>query len=206
MMARRTKEEADVTRRALLKAALAVFSRQGYSATRLEDIAAEAGVTRGAIYHHFGSKPELYTEMVAEYNKPIMQIVIDAIAEGGTFVDILRRQFIRLCAAIEDEPDLRAIQEIATTKTELTPELAEGIASKLQNMDAQLEFLTNGFAQAIENGELRATLDPEQAALAYFSLLNGYALMWLLNQSGFSIKDGAAQTVDMFLQGVVTPS
>jgi TetR/AcrR family transcriptional regulator, acrAB operon repressor len=206
MMPRRTKEEADITRQTLLRAALVVFSRQGYSATRLEDIAAEAGVTRGAIYHHFGSKPELYTEMVVEYNKPIMQIVMEAIAEGGTFVDILRRQFIRLCAAIEDDPDLRAIQEIATTKTEMTPELAEGIATKLQSMDAQLEFLTEGFAQAIENGELRATLDPKQAALAYFSCLNGYALLWLLDQSAFSIKNDAPGIVEIFLQGVLAPS
>ena len=45
----RTKEEAEVTKQRLLKAALDVFSRKGYADTRLEDIAAEAGVTRGAM-------------------------------------------------------------------------------------------------------------------------------------------------------------
>ncbi len=56
---RKTKEEAAETRQALLRAALAVFSRQGYAATRLEDVAHEAGVTRGAIYWHFKSKADL---------------------------------------------------------------------------------------------------------------------------------------------------
>ena len=51
---RRTKEEAEQTRRALLDAGLRVFSRQGYAAIKLEDIAREAAVTRGAIYWHFG--------------------------------------------------------------------------------------------------------------------------------------------------------
>jgi AcrR family transcriptional regulator len=57
---RKTKEEAEITRQNLLKAALVVFSRRGYNATRLEDIADEAGVTRGALYHHFGDKESLF--------------------------------------------------------------------------------------------------------------------------------------------------
>lgn len=202
-MARKTKEEADITRHALLKAALAVFSRQGYSATRLEDIAAEAGVTRGAIYHHFGSKTDLYLEMVGEYNKPIQRIVEDAIAEGGTLVDMLRRQFVRLCAAMEDDEDLRAIQEISTTKTEITPELAQGMALKLQSMEAQLDYLTQGFAEAIACGELDSSLDPKLAALGFFSYLNGYSVLWLLDQSAFSIKALAPQMVEMYLRGIL---
>ncbi|MCL4562239.1 MAG: TetR family transcriptional regulator, partial [Chloroflexi bacterium] len=58
---RRTKEEAAETRDLLLKSALSVFSQKGYSATTLGDVARAAGVTRGAIYWHFGSKAELYT-------------------------------------------------------------------------------------------------------------------------------------------------
>jgi TetR/AcrR family acrAB operon transcriptional repressor len=54
-MMRRTKEEAEITKQNLLQAALEVFSRMGYSATRVEDIARQADVTTGAIYHHFGA-------------------------------------------------------------------------------------------------------------------------------------------------------
>lgn len=60
-MARRTKEEGALTRESLLRAALAAFSTKGYAAATLEDVAAKAGITRGAIYWHFGSKAELYT-------------------------------------------------------------------------------------------------------------------------------------------------
>ena len=63
-MMRRTKEEAEQTRQDLLDAALTVFSQKGYTATRLEDVARAAGVTRGAIYHHFGSKAELYSALI----------------------------------------------------------------------------------------------------------------------------------------------
>ena len=63
---RRTKEDAALTRETVLDAALAVFSRQGYAATTLDHIAQEAGVTRGAIYWHFGGKAELYNALVEE--------------------------------------------------------------------------------------------------------------------------------------------
>jgi TetR/AcrR family acrAB operon transcriptional repressor len=202
-MVRRTKEEAEITRQALLKAALAVFSRQGYAATRLEDIADEAGVTRGAIYHHFGSKPDLYTEMVVEYSQPLMQIIQQSIDEGGTLVDVLRRQFIRMCAALEDDDDLRAIQEISVTKTEMSPELAKGIAAKLESMGQINDMLCRGFQEAIDTGVLRADLDAPDCSIAYSSYLNGYALMWLLDQSAFSIKARAPQMIDIFLRGVL---
>jgi TetR/AcrR family acrAB operon transcriptional repressor len=54
---RRTKEDAEQTRQDLLDAALTIFSKKGYTATRLEDIAKVAGVTRGAIYHPICSWP-----------------------------------------------------------------------------------------------------------------------------------------------------
>ena len=61
---KRTAEEAEQTRQELLDAALAIFSRTGFEAARLEDIAKTAGVTRGAVYHHFGGKPELYLALL----------------------------------------------------------------------------------------------------------------------------------------------
>ena len=53
---RRTKEEAEITKHNLLAAGLEVFSRKGYKATRVEDIARQANVSTGAIYHHFSGK------------------------------------------------------------------------------------------------------------------------------------------------------
>ena len=61
---RRTKEAAENTQRELLDAALTTFGQKGYEATRLEDIARRAGVTRGAIYHHFSNNADLYKALV----------------------------------------------------------------------------------------------------------------------------------------------
>ncbi|MDV7394715.1 TetR family transcriptional regulator, partial [Arthrospira platensis SPKY1] len=63
-MVRKTKEEAWETRQRILDAAEQVFQRQGVSRTSLSHIAAEAGVTRGAIYWHFKNKVDLYDAMI----------------------------------------------------------------------------------------------------------------------------------------------
>lgn len=63
---RRTKEKAERTRGAILNASLKVFSTKGYTRTRFEDVAKEAGVTRGAINWHFDNKGALHCCAVAE--------------------------------------------------------------------------------------------------------------------------------------------
>ncbi len=50
---KKTKEESDLTRQAILDAAMVVFSKKGYSQTTLVEVAKEAEMTRGAIYWHF---------------------------------------------------------------------------------------------------------------------------------------------------------
>ncbi len=63
-MARRTKEEAARTRLKILKAALDLFSKKGYDKTTFEDIAVRIKLTKGAVYWHFSSKPELLRQLV----------------------------------------------------------------------------------------------------------------------------------------------
>ncbi len=75
-MARRTKEEAQETRRCILDAAVRVFAQQGVANASLTDIAQEAGVTRGAIYWHFANKADLINslwEQVQSFYAPLTQ-------------------------------------------------------------------------------------------------------------------------------------
>jgi AcrR family transcriptional regulator len=62
----RREEYAEATRRALLDAAAELFSTRGYAATSIEDVVRSARVTRGALYHHFSGKRELFETVFAE--------------------------------------------------------------------------------------------------------------------------------------------
>jgi AcrR family transcriptional regulator len=70
------------TQQAILEAALRVFARAGISAATLEDIAAEAGVTRGALLWHFHSKDELLSSIIKHYGPhSVLRPVIEKIEE-----------------------------------------------------------------------------------------------------------------------------
>ena len=84
-MVRRTQAEADKTRNDILQAARKLFELQGYSATTIDDIAGDAGVTKGAVFHHFSSKEKLFTEVWTE-----LQTEMDAIARAASAANVSR--------------------------------------------------------------------------------------------------------------------
>jgi TetR/AcrR family acrAB operon transcriptional repressor len=199
---RRTKEEAEITRQHLLKKALVVFSKKGYAAATLEDIASEADVTRGAIYWHFGSKAELYNTLVREYSDRGNAIVQQAASEGGTLIEILRRVFIRQLEAIEDDRDLRALMELYLFKTGLVPELEEGRQQQIESGTGLIEMIAGIMGQGIELGLLRSDVDPKEMARAYLAFQNGLTQLWLTAPDQFSLKVSANSFADILIAGL----
>jgi AcrR family transcriptional regulator len=68
----RRRRNFEETRSALLAAAATVFARKGYSGASLEEIAAIAGFTRGAVHHHFDSKEELFLAVIARHDEELL--------------------------------------------------------------------------------------------------------------------------------------
>lgn len=69
--ASRKVEQGDATRRDLLIAARSIFGHRGYAATSLQSIVAEAGVTKGAFYHHFNGKQEIFAKVFEDVHREI---------------------------------------------------------------------------------------------------------------------------------------
>jgi TetR/AcrR family acrAB operon transcriptional repressor len=200
---RRTKEEAARTRQDILKSALIVFGEKGFSAATLTQIAAEAGVTRGAIYWHFDNKAELYNTLIENYSAYGAAIGEQAIADGGSFVDILRRIFVRQLQAVEEDPDLRAIMEIHLFKTGLDPELQTTLLQKIQSGQALLEGISAAMSMGIAAGELRADIDPLEMARAFLAFQNGLIYLWLLSPDSFSLRASAESMAEILVGGVM---
>jgi len=199
---RRTKEEAAVTRATLMKTALSVFSVKGYAAATLEDVAKAAKVTRGAIYWHFKSKAELYNILVLEFSERGAAVVQQAVAEGGTLIEILRRVFIRQCALIEEDKEARAVMELALFKTGLEPELQPGRKKQLEAGNALVSGLTDAMQQGIAQGVLRKDIDPADMARAFLALENGAIQMWLVSPRSFSLKASAESFAKILVSGL----
>ena len=202
---KRTKEEAAVTRATLLKAALSVFSAKGYAAATLDDVAKAAKVTRGAIYWHFKSKADLYNTLIQEFSARGAAVVQQAVAEGGTLIEVLRRVFVRQCALIEEDKEARAVMELALFKTGLNPELQTGRKKQVEAGSALLEGLTGAMQQGIAQGVLRNDLDPADMARAFLAFENGIIQLWLTTPRSFSLKQSAESFADILMGGLQKP-
>lgn len=201
---RRTKEEAEITKQNLLNAGLQVFSRKGYAATRVEDIAEQADVTIGAIYHHFGGKSDLYIALVERGDAKTNRLAQQVIAQGGTPATILKRLLVRLFQFLEEDSEYRAVVELFMNKTETIPELGAISEQSLAGRRQLAHYLANLIEQGVEVGEFRSSFSPEDAAIALVGFMNGMALIWVQDQEYFSINERAENFVDLFLASMAT--
>jgi AcrR family transcriptional regulator len=106
---RRTAQEAAGTRAALLAAARQLFSEKGFLDTRLEEVGARAGVTTGAVYHHFRDKRELFATLFLELEQEL-----DATARAAAVAALggPREAFMAGCRAyleFAQRPDFQRI-------------------------------------------------------------------------------------------------
>ncbi|HZR40973.1 MAG TPA: TetR family transcriptional regulator [Ktedonobacteraceae bacterium] len=199
---RRTKEDAAITREQLLKAALHIFREKGYVETTLDDIAKEAGTTRGAVYWHFGNKAELFNTVIREQYIRMSKKLLDAQPKDGTPLQILRSIALMWMVVVEEDPEFRAMLEMLIAKTGLVPELEKGIQDKIQGTRAIIQYYADLIRQGIASGEIRPDVKPELAATTMLGMVNGVSNIWLFDPSSFSLKAYAEGAVDIFIRGI----
>ncbi len=99
-MTSRKAEQSDATRGALLSAARDLFTEHGYTATSTNEIADRAGVTRGALYHHFAAKDDLFRAVFELLEAEIAERVAREALAGADPLEQLRlgcRAFLDAC-------------------------------------------------------------------------------------------------------------
>lgn len=199
---RRTKEEAERTRQDLLDAALVVFSRDGYAAARLADIAAEAGLTRGAIYHHFENKAALYMALIQRANDEQQAVMQEAIARGGDIADITRRIMVSTLQSLA-RPTFRRVMALSLFKVADSAELGDLVQKRRQEAVDLVEGIAGIMAQGVDAGLFRAGLDPHTAARAFLAYQQGLTRLWLANPQAFAIDRQAASLADVYMRGIL---
>ncbi|GIX24834.1 MAG: hypothetical protein KatS3mg122_2065 [Caldimonas sp.] len=203
-MARRTKEEAEQTRRAILAAARRCFHAQGVSMTSLEDIAKEAGVTRGAVYWHFANKGELIDAMFDEVSIPFIDrldytLLLDPKADARNRL----RNFLRQLIGSIDDPELRVVMEILEFKCEFVGERSEDLSDWIAHSQDLIGKLERTYEQARLEGTLRPDITPRLAALETKCFLGGLLRLRLLRLPELEPLDSAHALIDAYLQGVL---
>jgi TetR/AcrR family acrAB operon transcriptional repressor len=200
---KRTKEEALETRQQILYAGLEIFSSKGFAVATLEEIAAQAGVTRGAVYWHFDGKAGLYSALVEEIQSRSSSVVLSAVAEGNSFTEVLQLVFIRLLVAVEEDKEFRSIIELGLQQTAGIQELEDVRQTQLQSGRALLSGIASAIQQAADDGEIRSDLDPAEIVRGFLALQNGLIYQWLADPDEFSLSQIGPSIFQIYLQGIL---
>lgn len=143
-------------------AALACFTERGFAATRLDDIAERAGVTRGTLYLYFESKEELFKAVVRSSIGPVLSHVKDMVEdETAPSPARLRQVLLAIPAAVLNSP-VSALPKLVLSEASNFPEIA---AFYLDEVVHPAKALIAGLLhRGIARGEFRA-VDVENTVL-----------------------------------------
>lgn len=202
-MARRTKEEALQTRNRILDAAEQVFYDKGVSRTSLADIAAQAGVTRGAIYWHFENKGDLFTAMFDRVLLPLDEFGAPPADEAAAANDDpLARlsSVLKWCLqAAAADPRRRRVFDILFLKCEFVDEMGPVKARHQTSMREGVGKIEADLILAIGKGQLPADLDTRRSALYVHAFVGGFLRDTLL----LPAADDFASHIDAFIDACI---
>ena len=180
-MARKTKEEAEQTRADIISAARRMFHRFGVARTNLDMIARDSGVTRGAVYHHFKNKSELFFAMRECIVLPLFDSV-GALVEQNSKQDPLKAMHQGLMAlfrTIQEDQAIREMFEIMVLRCEYVDEFVDILNIKVACSEEFICQHESDYKLALEMGLLTKTLSPRALAEDTFLFVHGLLNFWL---------------------------
>ncbi|MBD1550914.1 TetR family transcriptional regulator [Pseudomonas typographi] len=199
-MVRRTKEEAQQTRCQILEAAEKAFYERGIARTTLADIAALAGVTRGAIYWHYSNKADLVQAMLDSLTEPLDELARASESEHELDpLGCVKQLLIKLFRRLALDPKTRRINEILFHKCEFTDEMCD-LRRQRQEVSAECnERLEVSLRNAVNRGQLPADLDTRHAALSMHAFIDGHIGQWLLLPESQPLEYNAERIVNSLI-------
>ncbi|WP_295127411.1 ScbR family autoregulator-binding transcription factor [uncultured Leifsonia sp.] len=154
-----TQPRALVTRDAIIRGAAEVFGARGYGLASIADIAAAAGLTKGALYFHFASKDELAFAVIAEQHRRTMAASAAILAEARPALESLILLSRSLGHQLLEDPVVQAGIRLTTDVASADQPVVE----PYEEWFAAIEELTR---RAIQEGDVSARVDP--AMFAHF--------------------------------------
>ena len=189
-------QRSEETQARILEAALKNFSESGYDAASVDDICAEAGVSKGAFYHHFPSKQAVFLTLLNEWLK-----TVDASLEAArkpTVPETLTNM-ARMLPTIFSQADgrlpmflefwLQASRDETVWKATIAP------------YQRYLDYFAELVKQGIEEGSFRP-VDPQSAAQVIVSFAVGLLLQGLLAPENIDWQQTSEQSIKILMKGL----
>lgn len=176
----------------IVQAAFDIFAEKGFAAAKLDEIAARAGISKGALYLYFETKEDLFRAVVREAVAPNIGLVEAALSQTDIpFPDLLRMLFTRLADMVETSR-LGAVAKLVIGESRNFPELARVWH------DEVVSRALGALIRALEKAQMRGEVHFGDPRVQAFSIM-GPVLMGVIWQETFT-PVGAPP---MSLQGLI---
>jgi TetR/AcrR family fatty acid metabolism transcriptional regulator len=161
-------------RRLILDAAVRVFARQGFHACRVSDIADEAGVAYGLVYHYFASKDEVLDTLFLERWNVMLELIR---AVEGEAIPV-REKLTAIASFIVDsyrhDPDLMKVIIVEVTRA------ANSFGNThIATIREAYDLIGGMIAQAQQEGVFKAEIEPRFAAMAFYGAIEQLLTGWI---------------------------
>jgi TetR/AcrR family fatty acid metabolism transcriptional regulator len=192
-------------RRQILDAAIRVFATRGFHACRVSDVADEAGVAYGLVYHYFGSKEEILNTLFTER----WQIMLDAIAEIDRQQEVPARDKLYLVAGFiidsyRHEPDLMKVIIVEVTRA--ANSFGREHLAKIREAYDMIGQIVEG---AQREGVFKQEISSDFAALMFYGAIEQLLSGWIFDvipQSEEDFEQAKALVVEAICGGLERPS
>ena len=163
-------------RRQILDAAIRIFARQGFHSTRVSDIADEAGVAYGLVYHYFRSKEEVLNELFSERWSLLLAAIEEADRDGATPRAKLETVAAFIVDSYQHNPELMKVIIVEVTRA------ANSFGrTHLPEIRRAYESIAKIVADGQEAGAFRRDIDPAFASMAFYGAIEQLLSGWIFD-------------------------
>jgi TetR/AcrR family transcriptional regulator, fatty acid metabolism regulator protein len=166
----------EAKRRQIMEAAVRAFARKGYHSCRVGEIAEEAGVAYGLVYHYFGSKEEVLEEIFRDTWTQMLARIREVAASNEPAREQVRKVTALLLRTWRRDQDL--VRVLVREVTRSPEQLKRQIDEIGHAYEALEEIIVNGQ----KSGEFRDDVDPKVAAIVFYGALEEVLTGWVMGQ------------------------
>jgi AcrR family transcriptional regulator len=175
-MAARNERLAAEKRRVILDAAVRVFARRGFNGCRVSDIADEAGVAYGLVYHYFRSKDEVLDTLFLERWNVMLEVIRDLEETDLTPRDKLATITSFIVDSYRHDPELMKVIIVEVTRA--ANSFGQTHFAKIREA---YELIADVVADAQARGDFKDTVTPQFAALAFYGAIEQVLTGWIFD-------------------------
>jgi TetR/AcrR family transcriptional regulator, fatty acid metabolism regulator protein len=188
-------------RQKILDAAVRAFARKGYHACRVGEIAEEAGVAYGLVYHYFGSKEEVLQTIFRDTWEQMLARIREVEEADDDAPEKVRKVTALLLRTWRRDPDLVRVLVREVTRS------PEQLQQQIEEIGHAYDALERIVASGQASGDFRADLDPKVAATVFYGALEETLTGWVMGQlpDGEENVERAERNVsDLLCRGLIS--